>query len=205
MNELTVRNINAIDNKELKAATKRIAKAISGVKKNYFAIAVNLNDIDEKNLYEADGYASTAEYAEAVFGIKKAQTYNLIRLGREYITPELTTNIPHDDDDFNATQVIKMFPLGDRESVIEFVKSEDITPAMTTKEIVEKVKAYTKDEDEEVIETTGTVEDAEGESDSKEHTADYDADYEKIRNILIKYDVETRAEMLKELEADVVK
>lgn len=160
----------ALTNKRLAQATTRIYKLGEKVRTNLYQIAQELVKIEDDALYEDDGFKSVHEYAEAVLGIKKTFSHNLVRIGREYTSPELPgSNLPHDEEqDYTVTQVQMMLPIT-RDEVVEIIEAGDITPDMTCREIRQAVKDYKnakkdgEDEDE-----SGEDESGENEEDSRE-------------------------------------
>lgn len=144
----------AFANKELTKATNMIIKATESVGKSLFKIAAVMAYVDEKELY-AEDFKNVAEYGEKVFGYKKSVTYNMIRVGREYLDKSTGNSVLmlEDGRDFSFTQLSKMLPLPSADVAAELVDSEQITPEMTTKQIAEVVKAYNKKDEPETEET----------------------------------------------------
>lgn len=173
MNDIIIRTneIPTFANKKLNAATKKIAKIGTTVRKNLFELGAVLSEVDENELYIDDGFKNVAEYAEKTFGIKKSTTYNLVRIGSEFTAPELESNLPHDEgNDFTTTQIVKTFPIKEHEKIVELVEAEIITPDMTCKEIEKAVKAALNE---------GKEADGEGEGESENEAAE--AKSEKIK------------------------
>lgn len=132
----------ALTNKKLAQATTRIYKLGEKVRTNLYQIAQELVKIDDNALYEDDGFKNVHEYAEAVLGIKKTFSHNLVRIGREYTSPELPgSNLPHDDQDYTVTQVQMMLPVS-RDEVVEIIEAGEITPDMTCREISKVIKNH---------------------------------------------------------------
>ena len=174
MNELTIRTneLPIFQNKELNAATKKIANISNNFKKNLFEVALILAKVSENKSFEQDGFKSAADYAQKTFGFKKTAAYSLLTIGKEYTAPTLESNLPHDPtEDFTTTQIEKMLPLKDREIVVELVENGEIAPEMTCKEIETVVKAYLK-KDEPADET--------GEETADETPAEPETDVEII-------------------------
>ena len=125
---------------ELNEATDRILTIQNSIVKNKYAIAVILAEIDDKKLYQAGGFKNTVEYAQKNFDYKKSEAYTLIRVGRNFTAETLESNLPHDKVDYTLAQIEKLLPVGDKDEIEEFIKSSDITPDMTVKEISAVVK-----------------------------------------------------------------
>lgn len=84
-------------NPALNKATERIAKLYLDAK-NYAedknrTLASILADVKVKELYKDDGFSSVADYAEATFGIKRANAYTLAAAGEVYNDKQASENI----------------------------------------------------------------------------------------------------------------
>lgn len=84
-------------NPALNKATERIAKLYLDAK-NYAedknrTLASILADVKVKELYKDDGFSSVADYAEATFGIKRANAYTLAAAGEVYNDKTSSENI----------------------------------------------------------------------------------------------------------------
>ena len=146
-------------NKDLEKATVYILNCESQVRARQFDIAAVLAEVDAKKLYKDDGFASAAEYANATFGMQKTLAYALIEVGTNYTRPLYSdkgrvighcSNLlpPADVDkqtaplvDFTTGQIARMASLG-REKVVNLVKSGEVNPRMTHREIDAVVKAH---------------------------------------------------------------
>lgn len=138
-------------NKNLQKATDMINKLGDGIKRNWFAIAYIVAEIDKQESYKDDGFNTVHEWVESAFGIKKSASYSLLTIGKEY-TEKITdkngkcigyrTNLITDGDaDFSKTQVEKMLPIG-HDDARQLVDEGTITPDMTAKEISAVIKSY---------------------------------------------------------------
>lgn len=87
-NTIIARNYK-FENKELTKATTAIAKATESAAKSLLKIASVMAEVEARALY-ADDFKSIAEYGERVFGYKKSAVYNMVRIGRDYIDPDMT-------------------------------------------------------------------------------------------------------------------
>lgn len=84
-------------NPALNKATERIAKLYLDAK-NYAedknrTLASILAEVKVKELYKDDGFSSVADYAEATFGIKRANAYTLASAGEVYNDKTASENI----------------------------------------------------------------------------------------------------------------
>lgn len=159
---LNTKELPTFTNKALNVATKKIATITTKVGKSLYEIAHILNGIETKKLFEEDGFKNTADYAIQTFGYKKSMAYNLIKIGKEYTSPEtLESNLPHEEKDFSTSQIVEVLPLKDREKVVELVEQGEITPDMSCREIKKVVKSLTAVEEvekDEEVEEVGEVE-----------------------------------------------
>ena len=133
-----------ITNKKLKSYTEQIFKQGLSIKKSFARIAVILCKIDECKCYEQDGFESVQDYAEKVLGWKKANTYAMLRVGRDYIDGKTYESIlPHGETDYSTSQLQALLPLKSVETAMKLAEEETISPDMTVKEIKEVVKVVT--------------------------------------------------------------
>lgn len=84
-------------NPALNKATESIAKLYLDAK-NYAedknrTLASILADVKVKELYKDDGFSSVADYAESVFGIKRANAYTLASAGEVYNDKQASENV----------------------------------------------------------------------------------------------------------------
>lgn len=155
-------------NKELQNATMAIYKIAENIRNRWFEIAAIVAMVDSKELYKDDGFADVHEWVNKTFAFGKSTSYDLLKVGREYVR-EVTNKagkvigyesnlVPVGADNFSTTQVRRMLPAG-HELASELVESGEITPHMTTTKIAKIVKAHlspesTEDEEEEEPDTT---------------------------------------------------
>ena len=106
-----------INDPKLKEVTTAIRKAGANVIGNTFKIAALIAKVDNDELYAADGFNDTFDYVKQCFGLEKASAYNLIKVGKDFISADESgkkyeTLLTHGDRDFSISQVVKMLPLG---------------------------------------------------------------------------------------------
>ena len=146
-------------NPDLEKATRMLMNCDLQIKARQYDIAAILAEIDNRKLYEQDGFASAVEYANTTFGIQKSVAYLLIEVGTNYTRPILNSkgkcvghcsNLlppanPTEQDaplvDFTTGQLSRVTSLG-RETVLKLIKDGDLSPTMTYKEINNLVKLH---------------------------------------------------------------
>lgn len=165
MNEMVIINTGAgtapaYTNKTLQKATTDIMKIGETVRKCAYQTAYIMAHVDATECYKDDGFDSVHAWAMKTFGFKKSASYTLLRVGKEYtrtienskgkiigysstlcyLDEEYAGEIP--EIDFTTTQIEKMLP-ADRKTVETLVKSGDIRPDMTCKQIAAVIKENT--------------------------------------------------------------
>ena len=147
--DIVVNQNVTIQNKELNEITTKIRRASSNVVMNTFRIASLVATVDEKKLYEGE-FEDTCDYVKKCFGLEKASTYNLIKVGRDFITEVQNGNVTnfetlltHAGKDYSISQVFKMLPLG-IEKAKELTADAVITPDMSCRAIERIVKENTE-------------------------------------------------------------
>lgn len=142
---------NAIQNTKLRNFTEQIYKQGLNIKKSFARVAAILVKIDESKCYEQDGFTSVQDYAEKVLGWKQANTYAMLKVGRDYIDGKTYESIlPHaEGNDYSTSQLQALLPLKSVEVAKELAENETISPNMTVKQIKEVVKAYNHKDDAE--------------------------------------------------------
>ena len=156
MDLIPVSNRPQFINKGLEKATLAIMSCDRDIRSRNFAVAAILAEVDVKGLYKDDGFSTCADYAQETFAIKKSKAYALISIGKEYTRPILDkvgrtigycSNLlpPADMEkqdapiiDFSTSQLERLIRL-DRETVVELISNDLISPRMTVKEIAETI------------------------------------------------------------------
>lgn len=166
-------------NKNLCKATAKINKLGTQIQRNMFEVAAIVARVNYTRDYEEDGFKNVHEWTAQAFGIKKTVSYNLVRIGSEYveaITNEngkvlsYGSNLYHaGEDDFSIAQVQVMLPAG-RAAVAQLAEEEKLTPEMTVKQIKAVVKSITEDEEEPAEEPAEDTETADAEPNETEDT-----------------------------------
>ncbi len=156
MNELTIMNQTCpiYKSAELNKATRKIFGAATEIKSRYFEIAATIAAVAAAKSYEADGFADVHAWTNAAFGIKKTTSYDMVRIGRDYIRQQLangrvkgyeTNLVPDGAPNFTSGQIVPLLSLG-REKAGELVDDGEVTPDMSIREIKKVVKAIKESE-----------------------------------------------------------
>lgn len=154
------------ENKELEKRMNVIQKELNGVLKSANVIGKALFEIKNQELWKED-YKSFEECA-AVFNIKKAQAYNLIKgyeVGEKKLIRKENGNPEKISTLFSNTQCVELAKLKEDVKILEMLDSGKVKPDMTTKEIREVVdielhpeKHVEEEVVEEVVEEVETTE-----------------------------------------------
>ena len=142
MENTIIAKCQKFENKELQRATAVIIKTTESVGKGLLKIASVMAEIDTNRLYE-DDFPTIYAYGEKVFGYKKSNVNNMVRVGRDYIDRETGKSILalEDGRDFTMHQLTALLPLKSTETAEEMVKDGEIEPEMTVAEIRNAVKS----------------------------------------------------------------
>lgn len=142
MENTIIAKCQKFENKELQRATAVIIKTTESVGKGLLKIASVMAEIDTNRLYE-DDFPTIYAYGEKVFGYKKSNVNNMVRVGRDYIDRETGKSILalEDGRDFTMHQLTALLPLKSTETAEEMVKDGKIEPEMTVAEIRNAVKS----------------------------------------------------------------
>lgn len=204
-NEIIIRENYTLTNAQLNKEFEKIRTALNTAVKQANVIGKALKTIKDRELWK-DDFKSFEESAE-VFGIKKAQAYNLIKGFEIYDKFKL--------EDFSNTQCVEIAKLDKAEGekgVRSAIESGLIKQTMTTKEIREAIDNYLHPEKAAELE----AKEAEAEAEAEAIEADTDDDFDlalgfyynkeakrwEMVDYLEKYtikDIEAMAELLKTL------
>lgn len=145
----------------LNLSTASILRIGEDIKSNLMQIAYIIADVDKNNAYKDDDFATVHEWTAAAFGYKQAMSYNLLKLGKEYVQRNnyvaadgnavdglytyqsnlYTREQLQEHEDFTTTQMLRMLPLG-HDKAKELVDAQLITPDMTCRDIKAVVDEY---------------------------------------------------------------
>lgn len=160
MNEIIMRESYTLSNSQLNKEFENIRKALNTAIKSANVIGKSLKAIKDKELWK-DDFKSFEESAE-VFGIKKAQAYNLIKGYEIYDRYKL--------EDFSNTQCVEIAKLDKAEGekgVKKALESGLIKQSMTTKELREAIDEYLHPEKALEAEAEAEAEAAEAEAEAE--------------------------------------
>lgn len=152
--ELIISKGVAITNPELKKATNSIKGYATNIRKNYLRIASKLAEVDAQESYIEDGFGDVIEYATSVFNMKKSTAYNLLKIGREYVsvdTPDKTI-LADDRGDYSVSQLGVLLPVG-VERVQELNSDGVISPEMSVRKLTSIVSTPEDEKPEETDES----------------------------------------------------
>lgn len=145
---------------QLEKSTSKIWKLSEDMNSNAFGIAYHIADVNATGAYSED-FKTVHEWTNAVFGIKKSMSYNMLTIGNGFVQcikqkgkPARYTSIFFDPEtmetDFTISQIIAMIPFCKTESDIEKVKeliaNGEIGTDFTVKQLKEALEDAFADE-----------------------------------------------------------
>lgn len=146
MEELTTITTQKLVNKELKDYTKKLKNCGDNIRKNYIKISFLLNEIESSECYLDDGFENTIDYASKVLNIQKTTTYNLLKIGKEFIAENGERTVLTDkSNDYGVSQLQALLPVG-AERAKELHDEGIITPSMSVRQIKQIIKEETNPE-----------------------------------------------------------
>lgn len=144
-------NIDAITDKELKKTASTLYTLATAAKRNLYAIAVILRDVNANKTYERAGYKDVFAFANAVCGYGKPMVYNLIQIADKYtvvdtddagkVTGVHSAFIDDTGNDFSVSQLQEMKAL-ETDDAAKLINGGAVNKGMTTKKIRDVVKAF---------------------------------------------------------------
>lgn len=134
-----------LKSKALQRKTDLIRGYENKTQENLRKIAVTLKEIQEKKLYEEDGFTGVGAYAEKVLGYRKSTTSNLVAVARKFLDESGNLNQKMleggaTNDKYSVYQLSELKPL-DVDEVVSAMKEGDINPDMSQKELREYTKS----------------------------------------------------------------
>lgn len=140
-------------NKKLASATKKVLDLADKAEKAIYAIAEIIAEVSKTQCYKDDGFATVHEWTEAAFGLKKTQSYDLLRIGETWISQLVDENgkkigtisrlkTPDNDTDYTVSQLIQLQSIG-LDTAVQLANDGIINPTMSCRElksIAKKVK-----------------------------------------------------------------
>ena len=133
----------AISNPQLKRASLEVFECAGTAGLMLYKIAAIIADVDAKELWKDDGFASVHEWTEKTFGMKKSNSYAFLKIGNEYLNESgdgsnLYFTTPND---FTMSQVRALLPLGS-ELAHDVAAVGEVTPEMSVRDINDYVKEH---------------------------------------------------------------
>lgn len=140
---------NAYANKELNKATAKIRNRCEKIRANMFEVARIVAEVEETGVFK-DDFKNVHQWTKEAFGFQKTVSYNLLRIGKEYVREVLDEKgrvvdymsnlLPEESvSDFNFSQVSRMLPAG-HDMAQELVESSMIRVDMPSTEITRVIK-----------------------------------------------------------------
>lgn len=152
--------------RNLQDVTNKVYAIGDNIKTEVYKIAWLIAMVDARGMYANDGFETVHEWTAQAFGFKKTLSYNLLKIGNEYIREVISREskvtgycsnllpVPVEMDengkplpsepapikDFSVSQLSAILPVGHREAE-DLVREQVITPDMTVKQIKEIVKS----------------------------------------------------------------
>lgn len=140
MCKLAIENLRKQNlNKNLTSKVEQIFKLEESTNKNMYKIARIMFEINEKKLYEEDGFKSASAMAEQILGYRQQTASTLIRVGGKFINEKGQPNVLVDGEPFTFYQYQELLPL-DIDVITEAITNKVIEPTMTVSAIRSAVK-----------------------------------------------------------------
>lgn len=154
MNEIiTVKNEVAlgIKNPHLRLATTRIYSIADRIRRCSLEVASIVATVEDTKAYK-DDFKSSAVWGEQVFGFKRSTFFNMLKVGREWVTVDAngyhTVFSKVGEDEYTVSQLVALFPLG-VPAAVELHEHGVIHPNMSVRRLKEVVEDYLKEDAEE--------------------------------------------------------
>ena len=149
MEELIKTNRQELTNKDLRNFTTKLRKCGDNIRKNYIKISHILVEVEKTGCYEDDGFEDVQDYASKVLNIQKTTCYNLLKIGRDYITEDGDkTVLATEDGDYGVSQLQALLPVG-IEKATEWNEDGTINPTMSVRQIKNIVASETAEPEDE--------------------------------------------------------
>lgn len=161
MEELTNIKTKELVNTDLKGHANKIKGYGKNIRTNYLKIAKELYEIDKSECYLDDGFEDTQDFASKVLNIQKTTSYNLIRIGREFLSEDGSrTALTDKGNDYGVSQLQILLPLG-IDKAKELHDEEVIKPEMSVRQLKSIVKheidPIEENDGDDVVEGDGEV------------------------------------------------
>lgn len=142
-------NVEELGNNELRVSARKIEGAEFDMKERMKVIACELAHIQHEKLYELDGFKSTADFAEKVFGYKHSAVSKMLSVANNLLRGDVNSW-----KNWNMTQLQELLPLT-KELEVDFIgkptgrniahvmlENGDISPDMTKDELRKVVQKH---------------------------------------------------------------
>lgn len=160
----TANAVPVLMNRDLQKATDRIIALNNENIRNDYQIAAIFANVEKSGCFTDDGFKNAVEWGMKCIGLKKAQCYNYLKVGKEFIR-EIISNkgksigycsnllpIPGDEanrevtsfgtepapapnKDFNISQTIALSRLESREQALDLIHEGKVNPDMSVRDI----------------------------------------------------------------------
>lgn len=107
---------------------QKLKRELLGVKQSFVRIGYALRQIEERKLYEQDGYRSVAEFAKAEYGMEPSTTSRFMSINREYSIDGYSETLRPEFADLGRSQLEEMLklPESDRTMIQPETPRQDI-------------------------------------------------------------------------------
>ena len=107
---------------------QKLKRELLGVKQSFVRIGYALRQIEERKLYEQDGYRSVAEFAKAEYGLEPSTTSRFMSINREYSIDGYSETLRPEFADLGRSQLEEMLklPESDRTMIQPETPRQDI-------------------------------------------------------------------------------
>ena len=169
-------------NRDLQKATDNVIALNNANIRNDYQIAAIFAQVEKSGCFTDDGFKNVTEWGMKCIGFKRAQCYNYLKVGKEYIR-EIISNkgkilgycsnllpIPGDDSnreltsfgtepapapdkDFNMSQTIAISRIDTREQALDLIHEGVISPEMSVRDIKKVIEKIKNPDDIEDEET----------------------------------------------------
>ena len=147
MNDLTTYNKT-----ELVFANPELTKRANIIREEYNKVLVSANkvgkalaEIKAGEYFKEDGYRRLEDFTEEVFGIKRAQAYNLIKgyeIGEKKLLLDADGKAQKLCTEFSNTQCVEMSKIKEEKDLAKLLADKAITSDMSTKKIRDIVDKF---------------------------------------------------------------
>lgn len=166
-------------NRELQKATDNVIALNNANIRNDYQIAAIFAQVKKSGCFTDDGFKNVAEWGMKCIGFKRAQCYNYLKVGEEYIREVISNKgkslgycsnllpIPGDeanrevtsfgtepapapDKDFNMSQTIAISRIDTREQALDLIHDGVISPDMSVRDIKKVIEKIKEPENADV-------------------------------------------------------